>query len=186
MTEPPRSKSTLAADDGDIGDLSEQFMEPYHHLFAIGAQPAAETNLLHKTLNLLKAPARDAAGFSKSERAKSLARLTAAEQESGVYTEFVANYTHAGLQSSVEVGQSSVDPASPERNRQSLVLTSERLLLFNAASWNLVQVIALSEILQIIISSYSDTMLILRMHRMPDVLLDIAPRGRLLKELQLA
>lgn len=185
--EPARSdNSTVIADDADIGDLSEPIMEPYHHLFAIGAQPAEEGGLLSKTINLLKAPSRDAAGFSKSERAKSLARLTAGELECGVYAEFVANYTHAGLQSSVEIGQPSADPASPDRNRQTLVLTSERLLLFNAASWNLVQVIALSEILQIIISSYSDTMLILRMHRMPDVLLDIAPRARFLKELQLA
>lgn len=162
--------------------------EAYHCIRAVGAEPPEEPGLLSYTLSMLKAPVRDTIGFSQNSKAKQLAQLSGEEADLGVWSDWVTNYTHAGLLAAVEVGRPNADPMLAHRNRQALVLTSERLLLFNARSWSLVQVIALSEISEVAISSFSSSVLVLRMHRLPDVVLDArAPaRGRLLDELQLA
>lgn len=160
--------------------------EPFHQIFAIGAQPALERSLLSLTIGMLRAPQRDVVGFSKNEKGKSLARLSGEEAEMGVYSDWVINYTHAGLQNTLEAGRPSADPTLPDRCRQALVLTCERILLFNVNSWSLVQVIALSELMELVVSSYSETVVLLRMHRMADVVLDCETRPRLLDEMQLA
>ncbi|CAE7857782.1 unnamed protein product, partial [Symbiodinium microadriaticum] len=138
----------------------------------------------------------------KNARAKKQAQLSAEEEATGVWSACVTNYTHAGLGALVErVVGVYADPANWMRSRQALVLTCERVLLFNASSWSLEQVLALSELSELVASSYCSTVLVLRMYRVADLVtpgywtsretptrIDVASsaRGRLIDELQLA
>jgi len=198
LTRPDLGAPGLATSpSGSPGDSSrrsagqegpERFGEAYHCIRTIGAEPPKEPGLLSYALGMLKASSRDAVGFMQNAKAKQHAHLNAAEVDAGVWSEWVTNYTHAGLHAAVEVGRENADPLLPHRSSQVLVLTCERLLLLNGRSWSLAQVIALSELAEVAVSSFSSSVLILRMHRLPDVVLDVAVdvRARLLDELQLA
>merc|ERR1712241_776598 len=121
----PPTKSTIPVEDvEDVHERNETFAEPYHQILAKGGQPQAQTNLLHRTLIFLKAPSRDSTNFEKNERGKAFANLTSGEKQAGVYSDWITNYTHAGLESSVRPGYALGDPLSAERNRQALVLTT--------------------------------------------------------------
>lgn len=137
---------------------------------------------------MLNAPIRDTVGLDKHARAQELAQMTSEELERGVWSDFVLNYTHAGLCGALEGNyEPSMAPTAPARCRQALALTCDRLLLFNAANWTLVQVIAIAELVEVVLSSYSDTLLLLRLTRTPDVILDLPDaRSKFLDELQLA
>jgi len=114
------------------------------------------------------------------------------ELEIGVWSEWVTNYTHAGLRSTLGLDDASESfgataaPTLRERNRQALVLTCDRLLFFNAAKWTLVQEVQIMDVSEVVLSANSDTVLLLRMHRMADVVLDLQERGRFLDELRIA
>ncbi|CAJ1399729.1 unnamed protein product [Effrenium voratum] len=136
---------------------------------------------------MLKTPVRDSLGFTKNSRAKNQAQLSV-EEAAGVWSASVTNYTHAGLCHTLESSGVYADPANWMRSRQALVLTSERLLLFNASSWSLEHVLALSELAELVLSSYCSTVVVLRMHRVPDMVLDLpsSTRARFIDELQFA
>lgn len=152
--------------------------EPFHVLRAIGDDPPKEQNMFSYALSVLKAPIRDAAGFSSNEKARHLAQLSDMEHESGFWSNWITNYTHAGLASAVEAKISNADPALPHRNSQALVLTCERLLFFNARDWTLCLVVPMSELASVSTTSYSKSMFVLRMRRSQDVVLDVAPTVR--------
>merc|ERR1711939_470845 len=75
---------------------------------------------------------------------------------------------------------------SAGRSCQVMALTSERLLFFNAEAWTLVQVVILMDIVEVVLTPYCDTLILLRTTRAPDVIVDIRDRSRFLDELQLA
>jgi len=169
---------------------TEKLGEAFHLVRAGGSQVAAapEPGLMSMAVGLLRTPSRDSVGFSRNTSAWASAQLSGEERNEGVWSEWVTNYTHGGLLAALEVGNPSADPTATHRSQQALVLTSERLLLFHAKSWSLTQVVALSELSELTISSFSVSVVIIRMHRLPDIVLDIAAcaRGRLLDELQRA
>mmetsp|Transcript_29858 Transcript_29858/g.79810 ORF Transcript_29858/g.79810 Transcript_29858/m.79810 type:complete len:342 (-) Transcript_29858:17-1042(-) len=165
-----------------------QFVEPYRLVHALGSRPPESAGLLSYAVSILKAPVRDSMGFAQNRKARDAARLSAEEAAVGVWSHVLINYTHAGIAAAVDTGMQHGDPTNAARNRQAAVLTPERLLFFNAASWSLSQVVSLSELAEISLSSYSSTLLVLRMHSLADVVLDIAAsvRERLVDELALA
>lgn len=155
-------------------------------LRALGAQPEQSSGVM-SYLRMLKVPVRDSLGFNKNEEANRLARTSAGERDAGFFSDWVTNYTHAGLLRAVEAVQQAQavdDPAFLPKNRQAVVLTCERLLLFNAATWELAQSMDLSQLVHITVLGCSDTMLLLRLHQLPDIVLDIPSRSRLVEELQ--
>eukprot|EP00929_Paragymnodinium_shiwhaense_P120521 TRINITY_DN92480_c0_g1_i1.p1 TRINITY_DN92480_c0_g1~~TRINITY_DN92480_c0_g1_i1.p1 ORF type:complete len:1101 (-),score=179.29 TRINITY_DN92480_c0_g1_i1:101-3403(-) len=145
-------------------------------------------SILQRTLGALKGPSRDSVGFMLSQRCQTLARLNAEEQEAGVWSQWIRNYTYGGLAAAL---RGDCNPGDAARNKQALVLTVERVLLFRGGAGGeleLVQVVALSEIAELVTPSLSLSVVIVRMHRLPDLLVDIAPalRGQMLDELQMA
>eukprot|EP00927_Polykrikos_kofoidii_P067164 TRINITY_DN62684_c0_g1_i1.p1 TRINITY_DN62684_c0_g1~~TRINITY_DN62684_c0_g1_i1.p1 ORF type:complete len:1095 (+),score=177.78 TRINITY_DN62684_c0_g1_i1:376-3660(+) len=165
--------------------VAEDHREPYHCICALGSVDQGNAGSEMQSIGTFRIPVRDNVGFMQNICAKNTAMLSAEEASSGVWSEWVTNYTHAGLSC---IGTSDFEPKNTCLNRQALVLTVERLLLFKVASWSLAQVVALSEISQLILSSYSTSLVVLRMHRLPDILLDVSPvtRSRLVDEVQLA
>ncbi|CAK9079569.1 unnamed protein product [Durusdinium trenchii] len=159
-----------------------------HLIRALALEPEVNLSFLSYTLSMLKTPVRDGLGFSKNSYAKRQAQLSADEEASGAWSAHVTNYTHAGLCSTLETSGVYSDPANWIRSRQALVLSCERVLLFNASSWSLEQVLALSELAELVLSSHCSTVVILRMHRMSDIVLDVptSARTRLIEELQFA
>lgn len=159
-----------------------------HLIRALALEPEVNLSFLSYTLNMLKTPVRDSLGFSKNSHAKKQAQLSAEEEVSGAWSVCITNYTHAGLCSTLETSGVYSDPANWIRSRQALVLTCERLLLFNASSWTLEQVLALSELAELVLSSHCSTVVVLRMHRVPDLVLDVpaSARTRFIEELQFA
>jgi len=169
---------------------TEKLGEAFHLVRAGGSQATSvpEPSLMSMAVGLLRTPPRDAAGFFRNAKAWQSAQLSAEERTVGVWSDWVTNYTHAGLLAALEVGNPSADPTATHRSRQAVVLTSERLLFFHAKSWSLTQVLALSELSELTISSFSVSVVIIRMHRLTDIVLDVATsaRSRLLDELQRA
>lgn len=159
-----------------------------HLIRALALEPEVNLSFLSYTLNMLKTPVRDSLGFSKNSHAKKQAQLSAEEEVSGAWSVCITNYTHAGLCSTLETSGVYSDPANWIRSRQALVLTCERLLLFNASSWTLEQVLALSELAELVLSSHCSTVVVLRMHRVSDLVLDVpaSARTRFIEELQFA
>mmetsp|Transcript_69919 Transcript_69919/g.138435 ORF Transcript_69919/g.138435 Transcript_69919/m.138435 type:complete len:1008 (-) Transcript_69919:204-3227(-) len=170
---------------------TEKLGEAFHLVRAASSQAATlpEPGLMSMAVGLLRTPSRDVVGFSRATKAWQSAQLSSEERIAGFWSEWVTNYTHAGLLAALEVGNPGTDPTATHRSHQALVLTSERLLFFHAKSWSLTQVLALSELSELSISSFSASVVILRMHRLPDIVLDTAAtsaRSRLLDELQRA
>ncbi|CAE8696709.1 unnamed protein product, partial [Polarella glacialis] len=184
----PKSRSRDPRNAEPGGPWADHTIEPYHLIRAGGVEPDMNKSFLVSTLRMLKAPVRDSLAFAKNSQAMTQAQLSAEEKALGVWSEWVTNYTHAGLSAAVDAEQAAGDPANQLKSRQAFVLTSERVLLFNAKTSSLVQVIALSEIAEIAFSSYCATVLVLRLHRHADIVIDVAAssRPRLLDELQLA
>jgi hypothetical protein len=135
---------------------------------------------------MLKVAVRDEVGFTKNDRAKALANLTHHEAESGVFSDWVINYTHAGLRAAVGLVQPEASPILEEKNQQAVVLTSERLLFFNVASWSLSLTLNVADLTEVVLSPQSKSMLLLRAVRCADVLIDVANRTRFLDELQVS
>eukprot|EP00930_Biecheleria_cincta_P036646 TRINITY_DN25111_c0_g1_i1.p1 TRINITY_DN25111_c0_g1~~TRINITY_DN25111_c0_g1_i1.p1 ORF type:complete len:982 (+),score=188.65 TRINITY_DN25111_c0_g1_i1:252-3197(+) len=162
--------------------------KPYHLIKASALDAQSDPSFLTYTLGMLKAPVRDSLGFGKKPAARKQAQLSHDEEATGFWSDFVTNFTHGGLSAALAAEGAHADPANWVRSRQAFVLTCERVLLFNARSWSLEQVIALSELAEVSFSSHCSTVLILRMHRNPDIVLDLSSssRGRLIEELQLA
>eukprot|EP00913_Durusdinium_trenchii_P015730 g14783.t1 len=149
-----------------------------HLIRALALEPEVNLSFLSYTLSMLKTPVRDGLGFSslglilsfsiclasstcysprKNSYAKRQAQLSADEEASGAWSAHVTNYTHAGLCSTLETSGVYSDPANWIRSRQALVLSCERVLLFNASSWSLEQVLALSELAELVLSSHCST-----------------------------
>jgi len=160
--------------------------EPYYCVRATGACQAEEQGFFAKTVSRLKPPIRDSLGFLRKADAKVLSLLGQDEVELGVWSTWATNYTHAGLTTLLEDCHPDNGPTHPSRSRQALVLTSERVLLLDGASWGLMEMIDLTDIHKLITPSCSETVLLLRLRRRPDVLLDVAERKRFLHEVQLA
>jgi len=170
-----------------MAEEGSKVTESYHLIESPGGRGSElENSFLDYTLSMLKVPVRDAVAFSRNERAKTLARLTKLEGETGVWSEWVVNYTHAGLRDALDMARPAASPLLQDRNRQAIVLTCDRLLLFNASSWSLSTALALIEITEVCTFAQSSTVLLIRSSRRPDVLLDLEARGRFLDELQVA
>jgi len=180
----PKVKMLMqVAPQQDINESSD-----VHLIRALALEPEVNLSFLSYTLNMLKTPVRDSLGFSKNSHAKKQAQLSAEEEATGFWSVCITNYTHAGLCSTLETSGVYSDPANWIRSRQALVLTCERLLLFNASNWSLEQVLALSELAELVLSSHCSTVVVLRMHRVPDLVLDVpaSARTRFIEELQFA
>eukprot|EP00811_Abedinium_folium_P035185 NODE_79_length_3793_cov_8.685761.p1 GENE.NODE_79_length_3793_cov_8.685761~~NODE_79_length_3793_cov_8.685761.p1 ORF type:complete len:454 (-),score=135.15 NODE_79_length_3793_cov_8.685761:1229-2590(-) len=164
------------------------FQRPYHIIHSdLAKDPdgAKEKGLLSYTLRVLKAPQRDAAGFMKNNAARDAAQLSAEEKAAKVWSNSVVHYSHAGLQSMLEVGPTTTSPSCAVRANQIIVVTCERVLLFTKA-WQLTQLVALSEISELVVHSYSETLVVMRLHRTSDILIALPSRGRLIDELRVA
>jgi len=168
-----------------VPEIPEHVHEPYHCIRAIG-RPEAPKDFISYTVAMLGPPVRDSTGFMRNSRAKALAQLTPEENDLGVWSEHVVHYTHAGLEAALEASNSAASPTHPEKSRQAMVLTCERLLFHNTDTWALVQVIELREIEQLILSPCSNSVLLIRLERRPDLLLDVGSRDRFIEELRLS
>ncbi|CAK0879115.1 unnamed protein product [Prorocentrum cordatum] len=117
----------------------------------------------------------DSAGFLGNEEAEAAAQLSHEERQAAVWSGWVRNFTHRGLRAALGTRLSAAEPVFADRYRQVAALTCERLLLFDtAAGWTLAGVVALAEISELLVPPQSDTMLLLRARRRPDVLLELA------------
>jgi len=163
----------------------ESVTEPYYSVLTIGSQESAwQSNaLMSFTWRMLKAASRDGAGFMREAKARQLARLSREEEAQGVFSASIANFTHAGLKAALEVPQPAFAPNNSERNAQVLVITSDRLLLFHASTWSLACVVAISELAEAVLPAFSETAFILRMHGLPDMVLDSSSRKPIIDEL---
>lgn len=179
--EVPRPTARIAQEEE--AEVKPQFRV----LRTLGATHREDHSMLSYTLSVLKAPVRDSLGFAKNDLARAQAMLSLEEAECGVWSNWVANYTHGGLAAMIE-GKPEADPTLQPNNRQMLILTSERMLFFDGQSWTLKQVVPLSEIAELALSAQSNSMLLIRMRSLPDVILDVPPslRGRMIQELELA
>lgn len=179
---------------------------PYRQIQAFGGMPESpqQYGFFSYALSMLAAPSRDAVGITTSLDAKAAAGLVgtagAAELANDIWSDWVRNYTHAGLrmalgllpmggQQALTVNNSNKSAATMEKHwRQAALITSARLILLamSGERWFLAMEVELSEISEVITPSYSDTMLVVRSRRWPDMLLDLTQRSRFLDELQLA
>jgi len=157
----------------------ERFHKPYRCIQALGARPPERGGLLSRTAQVLKAPVRDVVGFTRQPNCQALSRLSHDEREFGVWSEWVANYTCAGLRSSLEQSR-------PENTKQAVVLTCERLFLCDVTSWAVALEVDTRDIEEILLSSFSDTVVVLRLPRRSDIVLDLRARDRFIDELRLA
>jgi len=154
-------------------------------LQAIGAKPK-RTGILSYTLSMISPPVRDAVNFMKNAAAKSSAQLSSHETDMGVFSDTILNYTHGELKRTVDPSAFGAEPSLHEKSEQVLVLTCERILFFQPSIWRLLSVIELSEVKDVVMSTYSDTVFVLRTKWFADVLIDMESRGRFLEELRLA
>lgn len=167
--------------------LNPVIHEPYHLIRAGRTQPREpDSGLLSYAYNMLATKARDGVEFAKNDRAKLLAQLTADERASGVWSDWCLNYTHAGLLNALDSSKPGAAPTLADKNRQALVLTCERVLLFHVSSWSLVQVVGLRQVSEVLISSWSDTVFVCRGKGTSDIVLDMPSRDRFLDELRSA
>merc|ERR1712232_1061820 len=105
---------------------ADRFHKPYRCIQAVGAQPSRQRGgLLTSAAKMLLSPVRDAVGFQRQRHCPAMARLSQIEKDCGVWSDWVTNYTCAGLKMSLESSRhASVHrPGGP---RQALVLTAER------------------------------------------------------------
>ncbi|CAE8612218.1 unnamed protein product, partial [Polarella glacialis] len=187
----PSPKGDDASDDDDDGQN-----DAYFCIRAEQAAPKSRGGFLSQAfgLGLPKEPARDKAGVMRRAGARQAVHLSPEESDSGVWSEWVANYTHAGLQTAVSsTSPLWCSPTNRELSRQALVLTSERLLLLHcsgsssdaSSTWSVVHGFALPALQQAVVPTCSEGILVLRAHGMADVLLNLptAARTRFLEEL---
>lgn len=149
---------------------------------AVGTKQRA-SGVLSYTWNLLTVAARDKVDFARNEQAKSAARLSSDEASAGVFSTFLLHYTHAGLDRALNSNVPVDNPAHKEQNQQALVLTSERMLLFNS-KWVLVLTMSLSQVSALVLPVHTTSVLVLRRHQLPDMVFDISSRSRVVEELQ--
>lgn len=160
----------------------------YHLIRAQGAERKPDSGLLSYTLSMLQPPLRDSLGIARNAVAKANAQLNETEEEVGVWSCWVTNFTHADLPGALDTDNAETHPLSPHRSRQALVLTSERLVFLNARTWKSGQVFPLSEIAEVGIARYSASVLLLRFHGKSDLVLDVpsSSRRRLVDEIDFA
>eukprot|EP00933_Yihiella_yeosuensis_P083515 TRINITY_DN97758_c0_g1_i1.p1 TRINITY_DN97758_c0_g1~~TRINITY_DN97758_c0_g1_i1.p1 ORF type:complete len:503 (+),score=88.48 TRINITY_DN97758_c0_g1_i1:214-1509(+) len=169
-------------------EAGSQLGTPYTLIKANSVKVDEKSSFWSNTLKILKSPVRDSTGFMKQVEAHEQADLSPEERDAGVWSDFVMNYTHAGLTAAVEPRTQDEEPTNRWNGRQVLVVTLERILLFNARSWTLSHVVSLSELAELSFSAHCPEVLIVRPFRSPDLVLDLpaASRSRLIEELQLA
>ncbi|CAJ1407568.1 unnamed protein product [Effrenium voratum] len=146
---------------------------------------------LLSTLSMLKPPVRDRAGIMRTAEARRLVHLSPEEEDFGLWSDWVTNFTHAGLEHAVSTDEPpSCDPTNAQRNTQALVLTSERLIFLRCTSraavtsgWSVAQGVPLAVIRQLILPRRSDTLLLLRLRDASDELLNFPSRDAFLEEL---
>lgn len=165
---------------------AESSGEPYCIIEAVGLHHSEDQKgFLQSAFSMLKVSVRDEVGFVRNDRAKVLANLNPHETESGVFSDWIINYTHAGLREATGFEQPDASPIWEENNQQAAVLTTERLLLFNVANWSLVITLQLVDLIEVVISPQSKSLLLIRANRRADVLIDIVNRSRFFDELQI-
>jgi len=161
--------------------------EPFYCIRTASVHQFEQQSFLARTMGMLKPPVRDNIGFVRKAGNKALSVLGQEACSLGVWTDWITNYTHAGLAVALDALQPPEhSPTHPQKSRQAAVLTHETLFLLNGATWSVVEAIPLNDIMEITVSVYSETLLILRVRRRQDMLLDLVSRQRLLDELALA
>lgn len=161
--------------------------EPFYCIRTASVHQFEQQSLLARTVGMLKPPVRDNIGFIRKAGQKAVSVLGQEACSLGVWTDWITNYTHAGLAVALDALQPPEhSPTHPQKSRQAAVLTHETLFLLTGATWSVVEKVPLADIVEIIISVYSETLLVLRVRRRQDILLDLVSRQRLLDELALA
>lgn len=142
---------------------------------------------LLSSLVSLKPPLRDRANVCRHHDAKRVLHLSPAEENVGIWSDWVTNFTHAGLEHAVAAdAPPSSDPTNSSCNTQALVLTSERLLFLRCvrsarspnATWSVAMGVALAQLRQVILPRRSDSLLLLRVHHSSDELLNFQSSSR--------
>jgi len=133
----------------------------------------------------LKPPLRDRAGVLRHHDARRVLHLSPHEENVGIWSDWVTNFTHAGLDHAVAPHAApSSDPTNAACNMQALVLTAERLLFLRcqraarSATWSVAQGVSMAQIRQVVLPRRCDSLLVLRLHRSSDELLNFQSGSR--------
>eukprot|EP00933_Yihiella_yeosuensis_P046591 TRINITY_DN42166_c0_g1_i1.p1 TRINITY_DN42166_c0_g1~~TRINITY_DN42166_c0_g1_i1.p1 ORF type:complete len:939 (-),score=211.99 TRINITY_DN42166_c0_g1_i1:21-2663(-) len=141
---------------------------------------------------------RDNAGIMRRANARNCIAMSQDEQDGGVWSDRVTNYTHAGLKNAISFEASWCSPTNEQLNKQVLVITSERLLLLlqtnngsgadSMSDWSVAYSTALTALSSVVVLGRSDGLLVIRAKGSTDLLLHLAagPRERFLKEVPAA
>lgn len=166
---------------------AEQEEEELPNYFCIRLEKGSGPGGLLASLGAaLKPPVRDRAGILRRAEARRTVHLSPDEEDVGLWSEWVTNYTHAGLERAVSTAEPpSCDPTNSQRNSQALVLTSERLLFLRCGSraamatgWSVAEGVALSGLRQVIVPQRCETLLLIRIRSSADILLNFPPGSR--------
>mmetsp|Transcript_44234 Transcript_44234/g.102185 ORF Transcript_44234/g.102185 Transcript_44234/m.102185 type:complete len:1001 (-) Transcript_44234:91-3093(-) len=151
----------------------DQPEEPRAHLLSLAAAALAQGY-------------RDTAGVQDNAAALEALQLTAAEEEQGLWSSAVLNYSHAGLEAMLSTAEVRTAPLTQQGNQQVLVLTCDRLLLLQFSSWSLLQVMSLADVTGISRTSYSEHVIVLHSRATEDVLLDVVMCESFLEGIKIA
>eukprot|EP00927_Polykrikos_kofoidii_P000254 TRINITY_DN10102_c0_g1_i2.p1 TRINITY_DN10102_c0_g1~~TRINITY_DN10102_c0_g1_i2.p1 ORF type:complete len:739 (-),score=128.66 TRINITY_DN10102_c0_g1_i2:134-2233(-) len=160
--------------------------QPYRCIQAVGAHSPIQRGFLSSAARMLRTPIRDAADFARQRKCQAVSRLAAVEKDLGVWSDFATNHTAGGLRPTLDATRPVVAPTRPGGNKQAVVLTCERLFLFDALTWVTALEVKLADIEELVVSAFSNTVLLLRLQRRPDIIIDLEERDRLVDEIRLA
>mmetsp|Transcript_7944 Transcript_7944/g.17633 ORF Transcript_7944/g.17633 Transcript_7944/m.17633 type:complete len:1009 (-) Transcript_7944:189-3215(-) len=162
--------------------------ERYHCIstFSKDSPEDGRTELLSSAVAALEKGLRDTAGVRDNASAMEALSLSDREQEEALWSSVVLHYTHAGLDRVFSDASVESAPLAVEQHQQVAVVTCERLLLIHATSKTVSQAVRLADITEIVLSSFSDHMIVLRSRSSPDLALDVVMRESLLEGVRAA